>query len=119
METKNKILLIEPDPNISFNISLALKNSGYEITDVVPFIFNAINSIEIQKPDVLMIDALITTQVSDFILNYLNIPAIIISSQLETEVYQYSEKINILSYLHKPFNIEMLKVSTAIAFNKL
>ena len=118
METKNKILLVEQDPNISFKICIALKNSGYEVTDVVPFVFNAIKSMEAIKPDVIMIDAIITAPLADFVSEYLNIPAIIITSQTEAEICKFSEKIKILSYVYKPFNFEMLKVSTAIAFNK-
>jgi DNA-binding response OmpR family regulator len=119
MEKKNKILLVEPDPKLSFEISIALKNSGYELTDTVPYIFNAIQSIDTHKPDVIMIDDIITNQVVEFISAYVKLPVIIISSQFEKEIYKYSDKLRILTIIQKPYNINEIRVPVTIAFNKL
>ncbi len=119
MKQKNKILLIEPDPKLSFEISIALKNFGYELTDTVPYIFNAIRSIDTNKPDVIMIDGVITSQLADFISSYVKLPLIIISSQFEKEIYKYSDKLRILTIIQKPYNINEIKIPVAIAFNKL
>ena len=119
MEKKNKILLIELDPKLSFEISIALKNSGYELTDTMPYIYNAVQSINTHKPDVVMIDDIITSQVSDFISSYVKLPLIVISSQYEKEIYMYSDKLRILTVIQKPFNINEIKTFVTIAFNKI
>jgi len=119
MKRKNKILLVESDPKLSVEICRALKNSGYEITDAVPFIYNVIHSIVIQKPDILMIDIVITEQMADFISNCIKLPLILISDQYEKEIYTYSDKLRILTIIPKPFNVSEIKTPVAIAFNKL
>lgn len=119
MELKNKILLIEPDPVLSLEISLILKQWGYEITDSVQYIFAAINSIDKEKPDIIMIDCTINEQIVDFISKYVKLPLIIISSQFERDISKYSNKIIVLSIVNKPLNIYGLKVPVSIAFSKL
>jgi DNA-binding response OmpR family regulator len=119
MEKKNKILLVEQNPSISIEIARSLKNSGFEVTNIVPFIDNAIESIKNQKPDVIMIDAMITEQVADFISTYIKLPLIIISDQFEKEIYNFSGKITILSVIPKPYNINNIQFPVKIAFNKL
>jgi AmiR/NasT family two-component response regulator len=119
MELKNKILLIEPDPVLSLEISSILKQWGYEITGSVQYIFAAINSIDKEKPDVIMIDCIINEQTVDFISKYVKLPLIIISNQFEREILKYSNKIIVLSIVNKPLNIYSLKVPVSIAFSKL
>ena len=119
MEKKNKILLVEQNPSISIEIVRSLNNSGFEITNIVPFIENAVEAIKNQKPDVIMIDAMITKQVVDFISNNIKLPLIIISDQFEKEIYNFSEKITILSVIPKPYNINNIQFPVKIAFNKL
>jgi DNA-binding NtrC family response regulator len=119
MELKNKILLIEPDPGLSYELSLILKQWGYEITDTVQYIFGAINSIDKHKPDVIMIDTVINEQTVNFISNYVKLPLIIISNQYEREIYNYSERIKILSIINKPFHVYNIKAPVSIAFSKL
>lgn len=119
MEKKNKILLIELDPKLSFEISIALKNSGYELTDTIPYINNAVHSIATNKPDVILIDDVITDQLVNFISTYVKIPLIVISSQYEKMIYRYSDKLSILAVIQKPFNINEIKTFVTIAFNKI
>jgi len=119
MDIKNKILLIETDSNLSFEISSFLKQTGYVITDVVPYIFAAIHSIEKEPPDIIIIDAIINEQLVDFVSKYIKLPLIIISNQYEREINKYSDKIQILSIINKPFNLYNLKVPISIAFSKL
>lgn len=119
MEQINKILLIEPDYKLSFEISTFLTKSGYEITDSVPYIFSAINSIDKEKPDVIMIDEIITEQKAEFISKYIKLPLIIITTQFERNVYLYSDKIRILSIINKPFDVYKIKIPVSIAFSKL
>jgi len=119
MEIRNKILLVEKDLNHAKNLRLALENAGYEITDVVPYIINAINTTDKQIPDVVVLDEYITDHIADFISNYIQLPMIIISTQYEKEIYRYSEKIRILSVIQKPYNIYDIKFPVDIAFNKL
>jgi AmiR/NasT family two-component response regulator len=118
MRTKNKILLVENDMIRAKNLRLALENAGYEITDIVPYIINAINT-DKQTPDVVVLDAYITEHIADFISKYVKFPMIIISEQYEKEIYRYSEKIRILSVIQKPYNIYDIKIPVDIAFNKL
>jgi AmiR/NasT family two-component response regulator len=119
MKIKNKILLVENDLTRAKNLRLALENAGYEITAVVPYIINAINTEDKQIPDVVVLDAYITDHIADFISNYVKLPMIIISDQYEKEIYRYSEKIRILSVIQKPYNIYDIKIPVDIAFNKL
>ena len=119
MKTQNKILLVEKDLRLAMETRLTLEKAGYEITAVVPYIFNVINSIESQKPDIIALDAYLTDQVADFVAEYVKLPLIIISDQYEKEIYKYSDKIRILSVIRKPYNIYEIKIPVEMAFNKL
>jgi AmiR/NasT family two-component response regulator len=119
METKNKILLVEKDKKAAFEICLILKNSGYEITDVVPFIYNVIGSIDKTVPDIIMLDIPLNEQIAEFISEYIKLPIIIITNQLEKEIYRFPDKIKILSIISVPFNSDTIRTAAAIAFNKI
>ena len=119
MKLKNKILLIEPDAALALELSAILQQWGYEITDNVPYIFGAINSIDKQTPDVIMIDNILNEQIVNFISDYIKIPLIIISNQFEREIYKFSDKIKILSIINRPFDVNNIKVPVSIAFSKL
>jgi AmiR/NasT family two-component response regulator len=119
METKNKILLVEKDKKSAFDICLILKNSGYEITDVVPFIHNVVGSIDRTVPDVIMLDVPLNEQIAEFISDYIKLPIIIITNLLEKEIYRFPDKIKVLSIISIPFNSDTIRTSTAMAFNKI
>ena len=119
MELKNKILLIEQDSKLLLEICKTLNESGYEITDTLPSVFNAPKSIDLRKPDIIIIDAVITEPLVNFISKYINLPLIIISEQYEKQIYRYSGKIQILGIIKKPFFLYNIKIPIVIAFNKL
>lgn len=119
MEIKNKILLMEPNPNISKEIARSLKNSGFEITDIAPFLFDVVNAIDKTEPDVVMIDGTLDEQMAEFISDYIKLPIIIITNQLEKELYRFSDKVKLLSIIRIPFSSDSIRTATAIAFNKI
>jgi hypothetical protein len=102
---KKKILLIVPDLKTIGEISTYLNISGYEITDVVPYLFDALASVEKNKPDIIMIDTYITEQIADFFYSYLGYPLIIISQQNENELSRFKDKINIVGVIGKPLTV--------------
>jgi DNA-binding response OmpR family regulator len=110
LKDKPKILLIEADNDISRLICSHLMNVGFEITDSVPFFFNAIESIEYHKPDLVILDSNISEPIAHYISNNIKFPMMIISDQNEKEILMYSEKITIISVISNPYKFDSMTV---------
>jgi response regulator of citrate/malate metabolism len=110
LKNKPKILLIESDYNIGKLICSHLEKVGFEITETVPFFFNAIESIEHHKPDLVILDSNISEPIAYFISNNIKFPLMIISDQNEKEILKYSEKITIISVISNPYKYDSMTV---------
>ena len=119
MKSLSKILLIEPDIIISREIISMLETEGYEITDVVPYLFKAVNSIDSNKPDLIIADVSVSEQLADFYSNYIKLPLIIISNQPIKDIMMYPSRLKILEIIKNPYDRIDVKLKTIEAFNKL
>ncbi|MEI6765911.1 MAG: hypothetical protein WCM76_09740 [Bacteroidota bacterium] len=108
METrkqKRKILIIMPDRKKADEIAICLTQSGFEVTDIVPYLYNALHSIERIKPELLIIETDIKADEATFIYTYLKIPLVLISNQRREELQSFCYSINLLEIIHKPFSL--------------
>lgn len=119
MKNKPKILLIESDNEISRQICLHLEKVGFEISDTVPFFFNAIESIEQDKPDLVILDSNISEPIAHFISNNIKYPLMIISDQNEKEIFKYTEKITLISIINNPYKFDSITIHLLSYFGNL
>ena len=119
MKIKNKILVIENDPILAKNISSLIWQNGLVLTDCVPYPVNAIRSADLNPPDLVIVDAFISEQVSNFFVKFICKPTIIITDQIEEDILQFQSSMDIQVIVHKPVDFSELSVKTIAAIDKL
>ena len=119
-----KILIIEDETIVALDIKRIVKNLGYEVTDTVTNFESAINSVEKNRPDIILsdinlnsdkngIDIIETIQKKDFI------PTIYITAYSDELTIQRAIKTNPMGYILKPFRKEDIKSALLLTIYKL
>lgn len=105
---KKKILIVEDELVIAWDIKYSLENHGYEVTDVVATSDEALESIEEVKPDLVMMDIILEgTQngielARDIKIKY-DIRVLYITALIDNKTFEDAEKTNPVCYLVKPY----------------
>lgn len=119
-----KILIIEDETIVALDIKRIVKSLGYEVTDTVTNFESAINSVEKNRPDIILsdinlnsdkngIDIIETIQKKDFI------PTIYITAYSDELTIQRAIKTNPMGYILKPFRKEDIKSALLLTIYKL
>jgi DNA-binding response OmpR family regulator len=119
-----KILIIEDETIVALDIKRIVKNLGYEVTDTVTNFESAINSVEKNRPDIILsdinlnsdkngIDIIETIQKKDFI------PTIYITAYSDELTIQRAIKTNPMGYILKPFRKDDIKSALLLTIYKL
>jgi DNA-binding LytR/AlgR family response regulator len=115
-----KIGIVEDEMIIASNIKMVLSNLGYLTTEPA-FTYNeAIEMIEREKPDLLLLDIQLIGQKSGIDLAWkvkeeYNIPFIFLTSNADKQTIAEAKRVRPPAYLVKPFNKEDLYAAIEIA----
>lgn len=119
-----KILIIEDETIVALDIKRIVKSLGYEVTDTVTNFESAINSVEKNRPNIILsdinlnsdkngIDIIETIQKKDFI------PTIYITAYSDELTIQRAIKTNPMGYILKPFRKDDIKSALLLTIYKL
>ena len=119
-----KILIIEDETIVALDIKRIVNSLGYEVTDTVTNFESAINSVEKNRPDIILsdinlnsdkngIDIIETIQKKDFI------PTIYITAYSDELTIQRAIKTNPMGYILKPFRKDDIKSALLLTIYKL
>lgn len=117
-----KILIVEDNSIIALDMKKSLEKMGFIITDIISRLSKVPSSIEVNIPDVAIIDInlhgnLDGIEVGKY-LSKLNIPFIYLTSYSDNEIIQNALETNPICYLIKPLNIEELKSNLLLGIYK-
>ena len=120
--SKVKILVVEDELIIAEDIRMMLEDLGYEVIGTVPNYSEAIELIDKNLPDVVLIDILLSGEkdgitLAETIREKYNLPFIFITSHSDTATVERAKSVHPDGYLVKPFEKKDLYTSIEIAFS--
>lgn len=115
-----KVLIVEDEMIISEDMAMILEEAGYEVSDQVVSYDSAIESINENKPDLILLDINIQgskdgIDIANWLNDNYNIPFIYTSSLGDAQTIKRAKLTNPSSYIIKPFKEEQLLASIEIA----
>ena len=117
---KAKILIVEDEAIIAAEIESNLQSLGYEITSVVNTGKKAIEKVEIDKPDIILMDIRIKGEMdgidaAEIIRSRFGVPVIFSTAYTDEERIQRAKITMPFGYLLKPIQDRDLKVTVEMA----
>lgn len=120
---KRKFLVVE-DPNaIAIDINSRMKDLGFKVTDIVTSAEKAYESIEVDRPDMVLMDLKLRGKTDGFeaasyIFERYEIPVVFLTARMDGENIKKAEGSHGYSFVNKPFNDEELKANIELAYAK-
>ncbi|MBP9194349.1 MAG: response regulator transcription factor [Saprospiraceae bacterium] len=120
-----KILIVEDEVLIGETIKIYLNERGHLPTDIVISYEEALQSLSLSLPDVVLVDIRLFgdksgIDLADEIQNkYANLPVVFLTSQYDTRVTNKALELNPAGYLVKPIQKESLWTTVELAYNKI
>lgn len=123
MEQKTKILIAEDEFIIAMDIKKILEKLGYEVTSFVGKGADAISKAEIEKPDLILMDIMLSGSISgieaaEIIKNQFHIPIVYLTALTDDETLHKAKVTEPGAYLLKPFDQRGLHSAIEIALYK-
>lgn len=120
---KTKILIVEDESIVALDMKNTLTNFGYEVTNCVTNYNDAISSVQINKPELILMDINLGNgkdgiNVAEEIQISQDIPIIYITAFADEKTINRAIKTNPVSYLIKPFKREELKSNIMLGLYK-
>ncbi|MCK4699964.1 MAG: response regulator, partial [Bacteroidales bacterium] len=120
--SKVKILVVEDELIIAEDIRMMLENLGYKVIGTAPGYSEAIELMNKNLPDVVLIDILLAGEkdgitLAEIIREEYNLPFIFITSHSDTATVERAKSVHPDGYLVKPFEKKDLYTSIEIAFS--
>ncbi len=120
---KSRILIVEDEPSIAELIQYSLAGRGYEIASVVTTGEEALETVERQNVDLVLMDIVLGSEMSgttaaEKIRSSKNIPIIFLTSYFNESLLDSAKLSEPYSYLLKPFNEKELYASIELALYK-
>jgi two-component system, LytTR family, response regulator LytT len=118
-----KILIVEDEIFIAETLKMYLVERGHEIIDIAISYDEALQSYNLRKPDLVLLDIRLYGEKSgidfaNFLLTLSDAPPFIyLTSQFDTRILEMALKTNPYGYLTKPFQKESLWTSVDSAYN--
>lgn len=121
---KAKILIVEDNTIAALDLKRSLQRLDFEITQVVDSYEGAMESIERNIPDLVMMDIYLEKEKSGIeiakdINGKRNIPVLYLSAYSDDETMQKAFETNPVGYLVKPYKTEELKTTISLALYKI
>ena len=116
-----KILVVEDDFIIAEDIAQILQNAGYTITDILARGEEVIRAIEIQEPDLILLDITLAGKKSgievgeEIYKKYKTIPFIYLTSYTDENTVQKAKHTFPAAYITKPFDERDLEIAIDLA----
>jgi len=120
---KEKILIVEDDKITSRIIKRILENKGYYITSIVDTSDKLINSIDSERPDLILMDIVIKGETNGIesariIKDRYEIPVIYLTSDSSDQTIERAKHTEPFGYLIKPLNEKILLTTIELAIQK-
>jgi len=117
------ILIVEDDKPSGLILRKLLDKSGYNVINVVESGEDAINSIKIDKPELILMDIYLAGDIdgietAERIYQEHNIPFIYITAGSDDKTFERAKKSLPFNYIVKPFNSKMLNSAIEMALYK-
>lgn len=114
--------IVEDDMIIAGAITEMLQSIGYEVPDNATRYSEAIEMIEREKPDLLLLDIILVGQldgidVAETVRNKFGIPFIFLTANLDSKTVERAKKVMPSAYLAKPVTRDQLYSAIEIAFS--
>lgn len=115
-----KILIVEDESLVALDIASALKKEGYAVTDIVESGADALESIEQDCPDLIMMDINIDgpidgVETSERIKALYDIPLVFLTAYNDKKTIDRAVQTNPKGYLIKPFKRQELYATVTLA----
>lgn len=120
-----KILVVEDETIVALDIRSALKKLQYEVTDIVTNYDDALQSVEENTPDIVLMDINLDNSKDGIETahtiqsKYHNIPIIYLTAYSDDTTIQRAIATNPIGYLIKPFKREELKTTIVLGLHKM
>jgi len=119
-----RILIVEDELIIAEDMSNMLSNMGYHITGIAMDFEEALQLIDEQRPDLILLDVNLGGKkdgihLAEVIHGTYHIPFIFTTSYSDTATLERAKKTNPVNYLVKPFKQEQLFTAIEISWHKL
>ncbi|MBT2734564.1 ANTAR domain-containing response regulator [Bacillus sp. ISL-7] len=119
---KKRIIVVEDESIVRLDVSLMLKDAGYEVVAEAADGEKAIELAYSLKPDLMIMDIkmpkLNGLKASEIISNKFNIPILLLTAYSQKEYIEKAKKANILGYLVKPISEANLIPAVEIALKQ-
>ncbi|MGF1672687.1 MAG: ATP-binding protein [Rivularia sp. (in: cyanobacteria)] len=120
---KEKILVVEDERIIAYDIKSCLENSGYIVPAILAHGEKAISQIEQLQPDLVLMDMMLKgemngIQTAEIILNNFNIPVVFLTAHSDESTIKKAKATQPFGYVLKPFEETQLITTIEIALNK-
>ncbi len=122
--TKHRILIVEDEMIIAADLSMQLTDIGYEVIGIQTKAEDAINTLSINKPDLVLMDINLAgtmdgIEAAKHILENFQIPVIFITSNTDDASFQRALEAKPYAFVTKPFQIDKLARNLKIALGHL
>lgn len=122
--SKAKILIVEDEPIIALDLKRTIEKLDFEVTNTATCYNTALNSVRVNKPDIILMDINLGKKGKDGIettkkiQKISKIPIIYITGSTDLETLNRAIKTNPVSYITKPFKREDLKSNILLGLYK-
>ncbi|RQD89035.1 response regulator [Methanosalsum natronophilum] len=121
--SKIKVLVVEDENIVGFEIKKRLKKLGYSVHAVAKTGQDAINKAATTYPDIILMDIMLKgdmtgIEAADTIRQEHNIPIIYLTAYSDEETILRAKETNPYGYILKPFKEEDMKITIEMALNK-
>ena len=119
-----KIFIVEDEMIIAANISLQLTNLGYEVTGIVPRGEEALQHIQENKPDIVLLDINLKGNIdgietAELMQKEYSIPIIYLTANADEIHFNRAKKTNPHAFISKPFKKLDLQRAIELTVNRL
>jgi len=121
---KHKILIVEDEMIIAAHLSMELENIGYQIIGIQTSAEDAINNLERNQPDLILMDINLADEMdgidaAKYILENYQIPVIFLTSNTDDATFNRAIDAKPYAFVAKPFEIDDLARSLKIALRHI
>ncbi len=119
-----KILMVEDDMIIAADISMQLTKLGYEVIGINTRGEDALNTIEANRPDIILMDIILTgkmngIETAKIILEKYQVPLIFLTSNSDDATFQQASAAKPYAFISKPFQKSNLERTLKLTLQRI
>lgn len=120
---KDKVIIVEDTKIIALDLNLKLDKFGYEIIGIFDSGEKAIEAIQKNRPDIILMDIMLAgpmsgVETAERIFQLFNMPVIYLTGSTSHDIIEKAKKTRPLGYLLKPYNELQLQITLEMAREK-